>query len=44
MSKVKIGISSTTTRAMAPTRTAVHIQGADFMADWKGAKEITELS
>jgi len=29
---------------MAPTRTGVHIQGADFMAVWKGAKEITELS
>ena len=29
---------------MAPTRTCVHIQVADFMAVWKGAKEITELS
>jgi NAD(P)H-dependent FMN reductase len=29
---------------MAPTRTGVHIQGADFMAVWKGGKEITELS
>jgi hypothetical protein len=29
---------------MAPTRTGVHIQGADFMSVWKGAKEITELS
>ena len=29
---------------MAPTRTGVHIQGADFMAVWKGAKQITELS
>jgi NAD(P)H-dependent FMN reductase len=29
---------------MAPTRTGVHIQSADFMAVWKGGKEITELS
>jgi len=29
---------------MAPTRTAVHIQGADFMAVWKGGKQIAELS
>jgi NAD(P)H-dependent FMN reductase len=29
---------------MAPTRTGVHIQGADFMAVWKGGKEITDLS
>jgi NAD(P)H-dependent FMN reductase len=29
---------------MAPTRTGVHIQGADFMTVWKGAREITELS
>ena len=29
---------------MAPTRTGVHIQGADFMAVWKGGKEITELT
>jgi NAD(P)H-dependent FMN reductase len=29
---------------MAPTRTGVHIQGADFMAVWKGGKDITELS
>jgi len=29
---------------MAPTRTGVHIQGADFMAVWKGGKQITELS
>jgi NAD(P)H-dependent FMN reductase len=29
---------------MAPTRTGVHIQGADFMAVWKGGKEITELA
>jgi NAD(P)H-dependent FMN reductase len=29
---------------MAPTRTGVHIQGADFMAVWKGGKAITELS
>ena len=28
---------------MAPTRTGVHIQGADFMAVWKGGKQITEL-
>jgi len=43
MAKVKIGIIISTTRAMAPTRTGVHIQGADFMAVWKGAREITEL-
>jgi NAD(P)H-dependent FMN reductase len=29
---------------MAPTRTGVHIQGADFMAVWKGDKEIKELT
>jgi hypothetical protein len=29
---------------MAPTRTGVNIEGADLMAVWKGAKEITELS
>ncbi len=29
---------------MAPTRTGVHIQGADFMAVWKGGKDIAELS
>jgi hypothetical protein len=29
---------------MAPTRTGVHIQGADFMAVWKGGKQIAELS
>ena len=29
---------------MAPIRTAVHIQGADFMAVWKGGKDIAELS
>ena len=29
---------------MAPTRTGVHIQGADFMAVWKGGKAITELT
>jgi len=29
---------------MAPTRTGVHIQGADFMTVWKGGKEITELT
>src|SRR5262245_14388229 len=29
---------------MAPTRTGVHIQGSDFMAAWKGGKEITELT
>ena len=29
---------------MAPTRTGVHIQGADFMAVWKGGKPITELT
>jgi NAD(P)H-dependent FMN reductase len=28
---------------MAPTRTGVHIQGGDFMAVWKGGKEIAEL-
>jgi hypothetical protein len=44
MAKVKIGIIISATRAMAPTRTGVHIQGTDFMAVWKGGKEITELS
>jgi hypothetical protein len=44
MAKVKIGIIISTTRARAPTRTGVHIQGADFMAVWKDGKEITELS
>jgi NAD(P)H-dependent FMN reductase len=29
---------------MAPIRTGVHIQGADFMAVWKGGKDIAELS
>jgi NAD(P)H-dependent FMN reductase len=29
---------------MAPTRTGVHIQGADFMAVWKGGKTIADLS
>jgi NAD(P)H-dependent FMN reductase len=29
---------------MAPTRTGVHIQGADFMAVWKGGKGISELT
>jgi NAD(P)H-dependent FMN reductase len=29
---------------MAPTRTGTHIQGADFMAVWKGETEIRELS
>jgi len=29
---------------MAPIRTGVHIQGADFMAVWKGGKEVAELS
>ena len=29
---------------MAPTRTGVHIQGADFVAVWKGGKPITELT
>lgn len=29
---------------MAPTRTGVHLQGADFMAVWKGEKDIAELS
>jgi NAD(P)H-dependent FMN reductase len=28
---------------MAPTRTGVHIQGADFMAVWRQGKEISEL-
>jgi NAD(P)H-dependent FMN reductase len=28
---------------MAPTRTGVHIQGADFMATWQQGKEIAEL-
>jgi len=29
---------------MAPMRTAVHIQGADFMAVWQQGKDISELS
>ena len=29
---------------MAPIRTGVHIQGADFMAVWKGGKDVAELS
>ena len=29
---------------MAPIRTGVHIQGADFMAVWKQGKDIAELS
>src|SRR5262249_28704851 len=29
---------------MAPIRIGVHIQGADFMAVWKGGKDIAELS
>src|SRR5258706_11539890 len=29
---------------MAPTRTGVHIQGADFMAVWRQGKDIKELS
>jgi len=29
---------------MAPTRTAVHIQGADFMAVWQQGKDIKELT
>lgn len=29
---------------MAPTRTGVHISGADFMATWKQGKDITELT
>jgi NAD(P)H-dependent FMN reductase len=29
---------------MAPTRTGVHIQGADFMAVWQGGKSISELT
>jgi len=29
---------------MARIRTGVHIQGADFMAVWKGGKDIAELS
>src|SRR5712672_4404571 len=29
---------------MAPTRTGVHIQGADFMAVWQQGKDINELS
>jgi NAD(P)H-dependent FMN reductase len=29
---------------MAAIRTGVHIQGADFMAVWKGGKDIAELS
>jgi NAD(P)H-dependent FMN reductase len=28
---------------MAPTRTGVHIQGADFMAVWQNGKDIAEL-
>ena len=28
---------------MAPTRTGVHIQGADFMAVWRNGKDIAEL-
>ena len=29
---------------MAPTRTGVHIQGADFMGVWREGKELTELA
>ena len=29
---------------MAPTRTGVHIQGADFMAVWKDGKELKDIS
>lgn len=29
---------------MAPTRTGVHIQGADFMAVWQGGKPVSELT
>src|SRR5882762_11987938 len=29
---------------MAPIRTGIHIQGADFMAVWKGGKDIADLS
>jgi len=29
---------------MAPVRTGVHIQGGDFLAVWKGEKEIADLS
>ncbi len=29
---------------MAPTRTGVHIQGADFMAVWQQGKDLNELS
>jgi NAD(P)H-dependent FMN reductase len=29
---------------MAPTRTGVHLQGADFMAVWQQGKDIKELS
>ena len=29
---------------MAPIRTGVHIQGADFTAVWKGGKDIADLS
>jgi len=29
---------------MAPIRTGVHIQGADFIAVWKGEKSVAELS
>lgn len=29
---------------MAPTRTGVHIQGADFMAVWQQGKELSELT
>lgn len=28
---------------MAPTRTGVHIQGADFMAVWQQGKNLTEI-
>ncbi len=28
---------------MAPTRTGVHIQGADFMAAWRQGKELSEI-
>jgi NAD(P)H-dependent FMN reductase len=29
---------------MAPTRTGVHIQGADFLATWQQGKSLTELT
>ena len=29
---------------MAPTRTGVHIQGADFMATWREGKSLTALT